>query len=37
MADINAVAQQFTTFYYNTFDGDRAQLLPLYVSHRWET
>lgn len=31
MADINAVAKQFTDFYYATFDVDRAQLAPLYV------
>merc|ERR1712080_663891 len=30
MADFNAVAQQFTEFYYKTFDSDRAQLAPLY-------
>ncbi|KAI0027309.1 nuclear transport factor 2 [Vararia minispora EC-137] len=30
MADINTIAQQFTTFYYNTFDADRAQLASLY-------
>lgn len=33
MADINAVAQQFTTFYYQAFDADRSQLAPLYVRH----
>ena len=31
MADINAVAQQFTDFYYQTFDSDRSRLGPLYV------
>ncbi len=31
MADINAVAQQFTTFYYQTFDSNRSNLAPLYV------
>ena len=31
MADINAVAQQFTTFYYQTFDSNRSNLGPLYV------
>ncbi|KAH9970370.1 hypothetical protein BGW80DRAFT_1330043 [Lactifluus volemus] len=30
MADINAVAKQFTDFYYQTFDSSRAQLAPLY-------
>ncbi|KAI0274368.1 nuclear transport factor 2 [Russula aff. rugulosa BPL654] len=30
MADINAVAQQFTTFYYQTFDSNRSGLGPLY-------
>ncbi|PAV23318.1 nuclear transport factor 2 [Pyrrhoderma noxium] len=32
MADFNynAIAQQFTQFYYSTFDTDRAQLAPLY-------
>ncbi|KAN0115659.1 hypothetical protein V8E52_006778 [Russula decolorans] len=30
MADINAVAQQFTDFYYNTFDSDRSGLGALY-------
>jgi len=30
MADINAVAQQFTDFYYQTFDSDRSNLAPLY-------
>lgn len=32
MADFNAVAQQFTNFYYSTFDSNRANLAPLYVS-----
>lgn len=31
MADINAIAQSFTEFYYSTFDSDRNQLGPLYV------
>ncbi|KAG0291460.1 Nuclear transport factor 2 [Linnemannia gamsii] len=30
MADINAVAQQFVTYYYQTFDANRAGLGPLY-------
>ncbi|EKM56002.1 uncharacterized protein PHACADRAFT_257005 [Phanerochaete carnosa HHB-10118-sp] len=30
MADINAVAKQFTSFYYSTFDSDRAGLRSLY-------
>ncbi|KAI9454299.1 hypothetical protein BJY52DRAFT_1285103 [Lactarius psammicola] len=30
MADINAIAKQFTDFYYNTFDSNRANLAPLY-------
>jgi len=30
MADINAIAKQFTDFYYNTFDSNRASLAPLY-------
>ncbi|KAF8061609.1 nuclear transport factor 2 [Lyophyllum atratum] len=30
MADINAIAEQFTTFYYTTFDSNRANLGPLY-------
>ncbi|KAI0263710.1 nuclear transport factor 2 [Gloeopeniophorella convolvens] len=33
MADINAIAKQFTDFYYTTFDSDRAQLAPLYRDH----
>jgi len=28
--DINAIATQFTTFYYTTFDTDRSGLAPLY-------
>jgi hypothetical protein len=32
MADFNAIAEQFTTFYYSTFDTNRANLAPLYVS-----
>ena len=31
MADINAVAQQFTSFYYATFDSNRSNLASLYV------
>jgi len=30
MADINAIAQQFTDFYYQTFDSNRSGLGPLY-------
>ncbi|KAJ2477073.1 Nuclear transport factor 2 [Coemansia sp. RSA 2131] len=30
MADINAVAKEFVTYYYQTFDSDRKSLLPLY-------
>jgi len=30
MADINAIASQFTTFYYSTFDSDRSNLGSLY-------
>ncbi|KAF9091452.1 Nuclear transport factor 2 [Mortierella sp. GBA35] len=30
MADINAIADQFTTYYYQTFDANRAGLGPLY-------
>ncbi|KAF9961416.1 Nuclear transport factor 2 [Mortierella alpina] len=30
MADINTVAQQFCKYYYDTFDGGRANLGPLY-------
>lgn len=33
MADINTVAKQFTDFYYNTFDTNRASLQSLYVRH----
>ncbi|GAA6063836.1 hypothetical protein JCM10212_003998 [Sporobolomyces blumeae] len=32
-ADINAIAQQFTEFYYNQFDSDRKGLAPLYRDH----
>jgi len=35
MADINAIAQQFTTFYYSTFDSNRASLGSLYVRRRF--
>ena len=31
MADINSIAKQFTDFYYNSFDTNRATLAPLYV------
>ena len=31
MADIQAIAKQFTDFYYATFDSNRAQLGSLYV------
>lgn len=31
MADINAIATQFTDFYYSTFDADRSRLKDLYV------
>lgn len=30
MADINAIAQQFTTFYYSAFDTNRSSLASLY-------
>ncbi|KAH8991508.1 nuclear transport factor 2 [Lactarius akahatsu] len=30
MADINAIAKEFTDFYYTTFDSNRANLGPLY-------
>ncbi|RXW22708.1 hypothetical protein EST38_g3152 [Candolleomyces aberdarensis] len=30
MADINAIAKQFTDFYYEAFDSNRANLAPLY-------
>ncbi|KAL4065279.1 hypothetical protein V8B97DRAFT_2108732 [Scleroderma yunnanense] len=30
MADINSIAKQFTDFYYNTFDVNRANLSSLY-------
>ncbi|KAF9353743.1 Nuclear transport factor 2 [Mortierella sp. AD094] len=30
MADINAIADQFTSYYYATFDADRKQLGSLY-------
>jgi len=30
MADINAIAKQFTDFYYTTFDSNRANLSSLY-------
>jgi len=39
MADINSIAKQFTDFYYNTFDVNRALLEPLYREHSmltWE-
>lgn len=31
MADFNSIAKQFTEFYYNTFDTNRANLASLYV------
>ncbi|KAF9991090.1 Nuclear transport factor 2 [Mortierella antarctica] len=31
MADINAVAQQFSSYYYQTFDANRNSLGPLYL------
>jgi hypothetical protein len=31
MTDINAIAQQFTDFYYQAFDSNRSGLGPLYV------
>ncbi|KAI4166163.1 MAG: hypothetical protein LQ342_000049 [Letrouitia transgressa] len=31
MGDFNQIAQQFTEFYYNTFDENRQQLAALYV------
>jgi hypothetical protein len=31
MGDINAIAKQFTDFYYQTFDSGRQGLQPLYV------
>lgn len=31
MADITAIAKQFTDFYYQTFDSNRANLASLYV------
>ncbi|GAB7345764.1 hypothetical protein MBLNU457_4032t1 [Dothideomycetes sp. NU457] len=33
MGDFQAIAQQFTEFYYKTFDSNREQLLPLYKDH----
>ncbi|KAL0574579.1 Nuclear transport factor 2 [Marasmius crinis-equi] len=39
MADINAIAKQFTDFYYSTFDSNRANLTSLYRDHSmltWE-
>lgn len=32
MANINEIANQFTTFYYQTFDTQRQNLTQLYVS-----
>ena len=32
MAQINEVAKQFVDYYYSTFDRNRAELAPLYVS-----
>lgn len=34
MADINEVASAFTKFYYETFDRNRSELTPLYVSKK---
>ncbi len=31
MANFQDIAQQFVDFYYKTFDGDRTQLVALYV------
>jgi len=31
MADINTIAKQFVDFYYNTFAGNRKELISLYV------
>ncbi|TGZ81414.1 nuclear transport factor 2 [Ascodesmis nigricans] len=31
MTDFHAVAQQFTDYYYATFDGNRSALAPLYA------
>lgn len=36
MADFAAIAQRFTVVYYNTFDRNRSELSPLYVSHGLE-
>lgn len=36
MSDFQLIARQFTEIYYGTFDRDRRELLPLYVSHRLE-
>ncbi|CAF9934658.1 Nuclear transport factor 2 [Imshaugia aleurites] len=36
MADFNTIAQQFTEFYYNTFDQDRKNLAALYVRRHLE-
>merc|ERR1711879_188081 len=33
MGDINAIAKQFTEFYYSTFDSDRSSLAALYRDH----
>jgi hypothetical protein len=30
-------AEQFTEYYYKTFDADRSQLAPLYVRHSENT
>lgn len=35
MGDINAIAKQFTDFYYTTFDNNRAGLQSLYVRAPW--
>src|SRR5690242_1583219 len=35
LAKMEAIAQQFTDFYYSTFDTDRAQLVNLYVRSQY--
>ena len=37
MADIQAIAKQFTDFYYTTFDGNRPGLQSLYVRRVYAT
>jgi hypothetical protein len=39
MADIDAIAKQFTDFYYSAFDANRGSLTPVYRDHSmlsWE-